>query len=175
MLAFAPAAAEAAAQRAPTAVPAAAPRAPRAAAPASSPPPAAPAESKKNTDGVSWPALIEQSGLTGMARMLAQHCELVSRDGAKVELAIAKTHEHLLDKPYQEKVRGALQQLLGQGVKVVFTVGETSGMSPVAIADRDRQHRQAQAIAEIEKDPFVRELVDNFDGRVNESTIKPIQ
>jgi DNA polymerase-3 subunit gamma/tau len=180
MLAFAPAAAEAAGQRGPTAAPAAAgPRAPRAAAPVSGPAPAsaaaAPAESKKNTEGLSWPALIEQSGLTGMARMLAQHCELVSRDGAKVELAIAKTHEHLLDKPYQEKVRGALQQLLGQGVKVMFTVGETSGMSPVAIADRDRQHRQAQAIAEIEKDPFVRELVDNFDARVNESTIKPIQ
>jgi DNA polymerase III subunit gamma/tau len=50
---------------------------------------------------------------------------------------------------------------------------ESAAASPAAIADRDRQQRQAQAVAAIEQDPFVRELVDTFDGRVVGSSIKP--
>jgi len=56
-----------------------------------------------------------------------------------------------------------------------ITVGAASGNSPKNIADREKQRKQAQAVAEIEGDPFVRELVENFDARVNESTIKPLE
>ena len=45
-----------------------------------------------------------------------------------------------------------------------------SGSSPAAVAERERERQQAQAIAAIEQDPFVRELVENFDARVNESS-----
>ncbi len=58
---------------------------------------------------------------------------------------------------------------------VSITLGESSGNSPAEIADRERQRNQVRAIAEIEQDPFVRELVENFDARVNEASIKPIQ
>ena len=51
----------------------------------------------------------------------------------------------------------------------------TSGRPPAAIADRERQQRQERAVAGIEGDPFVRELVENFDARVIESSIKPAQ
>jgi DNA polymerase-3 subunit gamma/tau len=110
-----------------------------------------------------------------MARMLAQHCELISHDEKRMELAIPRVHERLLDKPYQDKLKAALQQRFGAALRVSITVGEGNGNSPAAQADRDRQRRQAEAVAEIEQDPFVRELVENFDARIVESTIKPIQ
>ena len=110
-----------------------------------------------------------------MTRMLAQHCELIHQDAERIELSIARLHERLLDKPYQEKLRAALQQRFGANVRVTITVGDGNGNSPAALADRERQRRQAQAVAEIEQDPFVRELVENFDARVVESTIKPVQ
>ena len=58
---------------------------------------------------------------------------------------------------------------------MAIDVGEASGNSPMAVADRERQQKHAHAIAEIERDPFVRELVENFDARVNEASIKPLQ
>jgi DNA polymerase-3 subunit gamma/tau len=119
--------------------------------------------------------IVEELGLSGMTRMLAQHCELVRQDGNRVELTISRLHERLLDKPYQDKLKAALQQRFGAGVRVTISVGDGNGNSPAALADRDKQQRQAQAVAEIEQDPFVRELVDNFDARIVESTIKPIQ
>ena len=59
-------------------------------------PAVAPVESKKNVVDGPWHDLVDQLGLTGMARMLAQHCELVVRDGARVELSDRPGHQRLL-------------------------------------------------------------------------------
>jgi DNA polymerase-3 subunit gamma/tau len=137
--------------------------------------PAVPVESKKNGGESGWGEIVGGLGLTGMTRMLAQHCELVHQDDNRVELTISRLHERLLDKPYQDKLKVALQHRFGAGVRVTISVGDGNGNSPAALADRDKQRRQAQAVAEIEQDPFVRELVENFDAQIVESTIKPIQ
>jgi DNA polymerase-3 subunit gamma/tau len=152
-----------------------APGASRAAMQSAGRPVAAAAESKKNGGGASWTEIVDQLGVSGMTRMLAQHCELVSRSDTHVELAISKVHERLLDKPYQDRLKAALRQRFGGGLKITIGVGNGNGNSPAELADREREQRQAQAVAEIEQDPFVRELVEGFDARVVESTIKPIQ
>jgi DNA polymerase-3 subunit gamma/tau len=159
MLAFTPAAKEPAAETSGAARAASAP------APAASP--------KKNRDDGDWQQTVDRLGLTGMARALAQHCELVGRDGGRLELRIAKAHQHLLDGPFQQRLKAALQQHFGAPLRVAIQVVPDAGGAPAAIADRDRRERQEQAIAGIESDPFVRELVEGFDARVIESSIKP--
>ena len=195
MLAFAPSAAPTTARGAPAV--AAKERTPAAAvaeraratpaparAPATSPPPApeqtaASAPSVPTTEGgdvltgADWPRIIEEIGLNGMARMLAQHCELLRLDANRAELTLPKAHERLLEKPYQERLKGALQKRFGANLKVSIAIGEGNGTSPVAIATREREREQARAIAEIEQDPFVRELVEDMDAQV--SSIKPLQ
>ena len=126
-------------------------------------------------EGSSWGEIVEALGVTGMAKMLAQHCELVKLDAHRIELKLPRAHERLLEKAYQERLKGALQKRYGADVQVSIAVGDTGGNSPAEIADRERQRSQVRAIAEIEKDPFVRDLVENFDARVNEASIKPIQ
>jgi DNA polymerase III subunit gamma/tau len=135
--------------------------------------PAAPGTAK--AEGAPWTEVIEGLGLTGMARMLAQHCEVVHRDAQRMELRLGAEHEQLLDKPFADKLKAALRERLGAGVRVTITVGPASGNSPAAAADRERQQRHERAIKEIEDDPFVRDLVENFEARVVESTIKPLQ
>jgi DNA polymerase III subunit gamma/tau len=137
------------------------------------PRPAAAAESKKNRGDAAWPELVAQLNLSGMARVLAQHCELMARDAARVELRIARAHQHLLNGPHQERLKAALEQHFGAKLRLAIQVADDAGASPAALADRERQQRQAQAAAEIEQDPFVRELMETFDARVVDSTIKP--
>ncbi|HEX9684796.1 MAG TPA: DNA polymerase III subunit gamma/tau [Burkholderiales bacterium] len=137
-------------------------------------PSAAPvAGSKKNRDDGDWQQVVDRLGLTGMARVLAQHCELVARNAARIELRIAQTHQHLLDGPFQQRLKAALEQYFGAPLRLSIQVVQDAGGSPAAVADRVQRQRQEQAIAEIERDPFVRELVESFDARVNESSIKP--
>ncbi|HET7159593.1 MAG TPA: DNA polymerase III subunit gamma/tau C-terminal domain-containing protein, partial [Burkholderiales bacterium] len=77
------------------------------------------------------------------------------------------------EKAYQERLKSALQKRYGLDLKLSITVGEAGENTPVAIAQRERDAQQSKAIADIEQDPFVRELVEQFDARVNESSIKP--
>jgi DNA polymerase-3 subunit gamma/tau len=164
MLAFAPAGQETA-PRAAVSAPA------RAAAPATQPESKQP-ESKKNLPAdASWTELVARLGLTGAAGQLAQHCELVAREGTRVELRIPQAQQHLLR--FQDRLKAALEQHYGAAVRLVIRPGESAAASPAAIADRDKQQRQAQAVSAIEQDPFVRELVDTFDARVVGTSIKP--
>jgi DNA polymerase-3 subunit gamma/tau len=133
------------------------------------------AGSKKNNEDSSWREIVDQLAITGMTRMLAEHCVLAGCDGSQVKLLIDRSHGRLLDKPYQERLRAALEQYFGTPVRLVIKIGDSNDGSPAAISDRDRRQRQSQAIAEIEQDPFVRELVENFDATIIESTIKPLQ
>jgi len=138
-------------------------------------PGAAPADSKKNAADPEWRELIDQLGITGAGRMLAQHCELAGRGAGRIELRLAQAHQHLLEGPYQERLKAALERYFGERLRLVITLTEAAGGSPAALADRAQQRQQAEALAAIEEDPFVRELVENFDAQVIESSIKPVK
>ena len=145
--------------------------APAAAAPAADKPmaatPAPPAA------GLTWDALLQDLGIVGMTRQLAQHCEMTQLDATHIELSLPKAQEHLLEGAHQGKLRAALQQRFGATFKVVFNRAQGDINSPAMIANREQQALQAQAEQEIARDPFVRELVDTFGARVKPSSIKP--
>ncbi len=169
MLAFAPAAAEGVPAAPPVPAPrAAAPAAAYAAAPAPAPAPAPAAVAPS-----AWAELVGRLGLSAMANQLALRCEMTKRTAELIELRISPADEKLFDKPYRDKLGAALRQVLGEQLKVVFAAGEVAGVSPKAITDRKAEQRQAQAVAEIRGDPFVRELIEDFGGSLEDASIKP--
>jgi len=122
-----------------------------------------------------WAVLVAQLKLSGMANMLAQHCEVKSFSDDGMELCVPEEHKHLMDKTYQDKLKTALAEHFGKPVRLKFSVGSVTGITPAELENREKQTRQSQAIAAIETDPFVRELVENFDAKLIDSSIKPIQ
>jgi DNA polymerase-3 subunit gamma/tau len=158
--------------------PAAARPAPQAEAPpaACAPAPAAPSATPRGSapfDG-DWPGLVARLKLGGMAKMLAQHCELKSWDGARLVLCIPDEHRKLGERNFQEKLKATVGEHFGKPLDIEIVVGEVGGMTPAQIENREKQARQADAVASIEQDPTVRELVETFDGEIVESTIKPL-
>lgn len=121
-----------------------------------------------------WPDIVASLKLGGMARMLADQCELKSHDGNTMQLGLAEAHKHLLDKTYQEKLVAALKNKFGEQLKVHFELGAASGQSPVEVRARAKAEKQAEAVAAIESDPFIRELVDQFDARIDPASIQPL-
>jgi DNA polymerase-3 subunit gamma/tau len=122
-----------------------------------------------------WLALIAGLKLGGMARMLAQHSELIAHDADRMELRVPEAHRHLLEKPYRDKLQGAVEEHFKRRVRLEFTLGEATGNTPAERADQERQTRQRDAIAAIDRDPFVRELVEDFDARVIDESIRPLE
>lgn len=126
------------------------------------------------SDVPSWRALIDALQISGMSRELAQHCELRELSEGNCQLRLPPAHRHLQMKPAQDKLQQALSEYLGRSMHVRIEVGEVEAATPAATVQQERKVRQDRAIAAIEQDPFVRDVIDTFDASLIESSIKPI-
>ena len=121
-----------------------------------------------------WHALVGRLGLAGMARQLAQHCELAELGETQVSLRLPPAHKHLLGRAQQDKLQAELQAHFGRPVKVLIVLEDVASETPAERARSVQRLRQEEAIASIEGDPFVRDVVDMFDASIDEATIKPL-
>lgn len=152
-------------------------KAPIAAAPVE-PPAAASANppveaSRMESELADWRGLVGRIKVGGMARMLAENCEFRALDGDNIDLSVPEAHKHLLEKAYTEKLQAALGDYFGRRLRVRISTGG-SGRTPAEMEQQERQVKLAGAIESIDADPFVRELVENFDARVRDTSIKPV-
>jgi DNA polymerase-3 subunit gamma/tau len=122
-----------------------------------------------------WHALVARLPLSGMAKQLAQHCELSERTETMIRLRLAPVHRHLLGKPQQDKLQAELQAWYKRPLRLEIDVAEVASETPAERSRNQQRERQDRAIASIEQDPFVRDVVDLFDASIDESTIKPVQ
>jgi DNA polymerase-3 subunit gamma/tau len=121
-----------------------------------------------------WLKVVAELRLGGMAKMLADHCELVAHAGDAVTLRVGEAHKHLLDRTYQDRLVGALRDKYGAALSVKFEIGAAAEQTPQQVRTRVKEARQRDAVAAIESDPFVRELVDQFGGQVDATSIQPL-
>jgi DNA polymerase-3 subunit gamma/tau len=121
-----------------------------------------------------WHELLAAIKPSGMARELAQHCELRELAAGRVQLQLAPRHRHLLMRAAQDKLQQALVEHFAMPVQLSIAVTEGSGDTPAAAAQRDREERMDRAIASVEQDGFVREIIEMFDATLIESSIKPV-
>ena len=121
-----------------------------------------------------WLQVVAALRLGGMAKMLADHCELVSQTDDAVTLRVGEAHKHLLDRAYQDKLIAALRDKYGASLNVTFEIGAAAEKTPQQVRTRIKDARQAEAVAAIESDPFVRELVDQFGGQIDANSIQPL-
>lgn len=124
--------------------------------------------------GGDWHTILGALKLGGMARELSQHCELRAVEGELIILRLSPTHRHLQMKPAQDKLHQTLSEYFGRAVQLRIELAEVESATPAVVAQRDRQERQDRAVAAIEQDGFVREVIETFDATLVESSIKPI-
>ena len=121
-----------------------------------------------------WHTILAALKLGGMARELGQHCEMRVLDGARVDLCLSPAYRHLQMKPAQDKLQQSLSEYFGRSMQMTIRLEEVVGETPAATAQRRRDELQERAVASVEQDGFVREVIDIFDATVIESSIKPV-
>jgi DNA polymerase-3 subunit gamma/tau len=123
---------------------------------------------------IDWHGVLPALKVSGMARELAQHCEFRDLVGTRLVLRLSPTHRHLLMKPAQDKLQQSLSEHFGGSLQLLIEVAEGVGDTPAAAAQRDHRERMDRAIASVEQDGFVREVIEMFDATLIESSIKPV-
>ena len=135
-----------------------------------------PASTAKPTgfDG-DWTALAQKLPLSGGAKELARNSELKSHANDTFDIVLQKTMAHLAGESIKEKLQAALTAQLGRPVKLRVTLGHTQGVTAAALETAEKGVRKAEAVRAVQGDKFVQELVNLFDGRVVDSTIREKQ
>jgi len=119
-----------------------------------------------------WRGLVDELKL-GLARALAQHCELVTYDENSISLSVPETQKHLLLPNYQEKLSSAIAHYFAKKIKLEFSIGG-SGNTPAKQISAEKAYAQAGAETAIEEDGFVQALLHDFDASIIPNSIKPI-
>ena len=144
------------------------------------PEPAVPAPARAAVEPLSaaldWHALLGELGLGGLNRELAQHSELVGVADNVLSLRLSHTHRHLLqiNRGGPEKLQEALSAHFGRALRVNVEVGEIETLTPAQRNQAEKAGRHAAAVAALEQDPFVRELIERFDATLEEASVKSL-
>jgi DNA polymerase-3 subunit gamma/tau len=117
-----------------------------------------------------WLRIVARLECSPLVRELARHCALESFDGRAVALALAPQHENL---SRERQVRG-LEQALRDCLQREVTVRVRIAAGPLATPARQQsdaeQSRQVEAARQIDADPAVRALRDQFDATIERVT-----
>ena len=124
-----------------------------------------------------WRSLVEQNLKLGLARALAQNCEMVSFDDNSITLRVAESNKHLVSASYQEKLSSAINQHFGKKIKLNVDIsGEASAemITPAKQTAVEKASIQSSAEAAIMNDGFVQSLMNDFGATIIPNSIKPI-
>jgi DNA polymerase-3 subunit gamma/tau len=141
----------------------------------SNPAPAAPMETETGESRVfdgNWRNLIEQHLKLGIARALAQNCEMIAYNENSITLRLAKKQKHLVSETYQEKLSTAINSHFGRKIKLTFNI-DSEANTPAKQNAEEKAVIQSSAKDAIMSDDFVRSLLNDFDAKIIPNSIKP--
>ncbi len=121
-----------------------------------------------------WHQIVGALSLSGLARELAQNCELRRLEDGLCLLRLSPKQGHLQMKPNPERLQQALADYLGSPVQLRIELADNEVDTPAATAGRQRQEQQERAASAIARDGFVRDAIDTLGASIVESSIKPI-
>ncbi|WP_286219865.1 DNA polymerase III subunit gamma/tau [Marinobacter apostichopi] len=127
------------------------------------------------TDGeFVWERDFRSLEIVGMPGNLASHGAL-AWDGDTVVLTIDDGHARLLNARHEEKILAGLRSRFGDATELKVEPGNPGPHTPAAFEERQRKARQQAAEEAIRKDPAVQSIVERFEARVVEDSIRPIE
>jgi DNA polymerase-3 subunit gamma/tau len=121
-----------------------------------------------------WPQLLDRLGLLGMVYNIASNCQLLAVDGDSLSFVLDEGNASLFNDGHRDKIRLALQNYFDRPLSVAIEVGTPPGETPAMLRARAARERQAEAVAEIERDERLQQLLARFDGELDLGSIAPM-
>lgn len=121
-----------------------------------------------------WHRDFRSLGLGGMAGNLASQGAFL-RDDHTITLVIDEGHGRLLNSRHEEKILAALRNRFGDAIELRIEHGNPGSDTPAAYDEHQRKARQQAAEASIRRDPVVQSIIERFEARVVEDSIRPAE
>jgi len=119
-------------------------------------------------DVCAWSAIIPQLKLSGMTKILAEHCILESCQGNEISLLLAAKQAPLLSEKLQGRLAEALNHHYGKKVILNISIATTEINSPI-------NQKQSNAEHAIHNDLNVKAIMTQFNATIVPGSIKQHQ
>ena len=122
-----------------------------------------------------WHDFINESGITGAPRQLAEHCAIRDSTADRLALVLASGNAHLNTERVRTGLLEELRERFSGRVSVKIEVGEPPSATPAQIRAKGESERMRKARASIEGDPVVKALQTEFDAVLEVDSIRPLE
>lgn len=122
-----------------------------------------------------WLELFPQLPVSGMTGNIAANCTLIAADGDDWLLHLDPGQGALFNTTQQRRLNEALNQHLGRTLNLRIELVLPDQETPAQAAARKRAERQQGAVASIEQDPLIQQMIKLFGAKVRQDTIEPVE
>jgi DNA polymerase-3 subunit gamma/tau len=119
-----------------------------------------------------WAEVVRALDLRGPARQLADSCDLKSNANGSWQLVVPADKEHLNTQQLRARLEAALREQFGRDLKLAITVGQPSRSTPAEIRRANESARMREARETIEQDPNVKAVQEAFDATLEADSIR---
>jgi len=121
-----------------------------------------------------WIDLYRQLKFGGVLQSTASNCELLRCEGTVLHFLLDRNNSSLYDPAHQQRMADEIGTYFKNNVTVIVEQGTPQSETPAGFVNRLRRQRQEEALAAIQSDPLVVRLIEEFDARLIEDSVKPV-
>jgi DNA polymerase-3 subunit gamma/tau len=123
----------------------------------------------------SWPNILAQLELAGLARQLAHNCVLLGRSGGVVRLGLDPRNQMMKVPGAVDKLTQALSKYFGEAVRLEFEAPAPGLETPAQAEQRAIVEEFDSARQSLESDPAVRVLRETFGATLVPDSVRPLK
>jgi DNA polymerase-3 subunit gamma/tau len=122
-----------------------------------------------------WSALVRAAGLRGAVRNLADHSELESNVGGRLELVLAADKANFNTDQLRRRLEQRLGEHLNREIRVNIKLGTPPRATPAEVRRANEDERMRETREAIEQDPNIQAVQAAFDAVLEPDSIQPTQ
>jgi DNA polymerase-3 subunit gamma/tau len=127
-----------------------------------------------------WPDIAQALPLAGPTQQIVLNSLWLGQEDGRVRLLLRSLPRVILTEKRVEAIRQALEQLAGSPVSLDIQHEDdgaraAASETPRQRSERQRAERQAAAEAHVALHPFVKSVVQQFDGTIREHSVEPLE
>lgn len=121
-----------------------------------------------------WVGVYQALNIRGVIQSTASNAVLTGREGNQLYFLLDEARASLYEDSHRQRLGDLLSDYFGQPLKVHINIGPLAPdhLTPAQAGINERAEKLAQGIATLQADPFVQQLVRDFDGELKIDSVK---
>jgi DNA polymerase-3 subunit gamma/tau len=121
-----------------------------------------------------WLALFPALNISGVTRSVVANAVLVSVQGEALHFVLDQEQAGLYSDDHRQRLQDALSEYFACAVSISIEQGLLAGESPALYRLRIKAERLQSALDELQRDPNINLLQNEFGGRLDAGTVQPL-